>query len=99
MIADQLDDITSRQIASASLRTFMQLPVAQRASVILMDVLGCSLQEICEIMDYSLPAVKAALHRGRTQLRELAEAGDEAPHEKLSAVDQARAVLAAAPAI
>ena len=40
MIADQLDDITSRQIASASLRTFLQLPVAQRASVILMDVLS-----------------------------------------------------------
>ena len=31
----------------------MRLPVAQRSSVILMDVLGCSLQEICEIMDYS----------------------------------------------
>ena len=43
----------------------MRLPVAQRASVILMDVLGCSLQEVCEVMDFSLPAVKAALHRGR----------------------------------
>ena len=90
MIADQLDDITSRQIASASLRTFMQLPVAQRASVILMDVLGCSLQEVCEIMDYSLPAVKAALHRGRTQLRELAREPDEAPRPQLSDADQAR---------
>jgi RNA polymerase sigma-70 factor, ECF subfamily len=90
MIADQLDDITSRQIASASLRTFMQLPVAQRASVILMDVLGCSLQEVCEIMDYSLPAVKAALHRGRTHLRELAQEPDEAPRTALSDADQAR---------
>ena len=90
MIADQLDDITSRQIASASLRTFMQLPVAQRASVILMDVLGCSLQEVCEIMDYSLPAVKAALHRGRTHLRELAQEPDEAPRAALSDADQAR---------
>ena len=33
----------------------MRLPVAQRSSVILMDVLGCSLQEICEVMDCSLP--------------------------------------------
>jgi RNA polymerase sigma-70 factor, ECF subfamily len=90
MIADQLDDITARQIASASLRTFMRLPVAQRASVILMDVLGCSLQEVCEIMDYSLPATKAALHRGRTQLRELAQEGDEAPRPALSDADQAR---------
>ena len=90
MIADQLDEITSREIASASLRTFMQLPVAQRASVILMDVLGCSLQEVSEIMDYSLPAVKAVLHRGRTQLRELAREGDEAPRPQLSDADQAR---------
>jgi RNA polymerase sigma-70 factor, ECF subfamily len=90
MIVDQLDDVTSRQIASASLRTFMRLPVAQRASVILMDVLGCSLQEVCEIMDYSLPAAKAALHRGRTQLRELAQEPDEAPRPALSDADQAR---------
>jgi RNA polymerase sigma-70 factor, ECF subfamily len=68
----------------------MRLPVAQRASVILMDVLGCSLQEVCEIMDYSLPATKAALHRGRTQLRERAQEGDEAPRPALSDADQAR---------
>jgi RNA polymerase sigma-70 factor, ECF subfamily len=90
MIADEVDAITSRQIASASLRTFMRLPVAQRASVILMDVLDCSLQEVCDIMDYSLPAAKAALHRGRRQLRELAREPDEAPRPALSDADQAR---------
>jgi RNA polymerase sigma-70 factor (ECF subfamily) len=90
MIADQLDAITSRQIASASLRTFMRLPVAQRASVILMDVLGCSLQEVCDVMDFSLPAVKAALHRGRTQLRALADEPDDAPRPNLSGADRAR---------
>src|SRR5882757_6291363 len=46
MIADPLDAVASRQIATTSLRTFMRLPVAQRSSVILMDVLGCTLQEI-----------------------------------------------------
>jgi RNA polymerase sigma-70 factor (ECF subfamily) len=90
MIADQLDAIASRQIAATSLRTFMRLPVAQRASVILMDVLGCSLQEICEVMDSSLPAVKAALHRGRTQLREYAGEPDDAPRQKLSDADRKR---------
>jgi RNA polymerase sigma-70 factor (ECF subfamily) len=90
MIADPADAVSSRQIASASLRTFMRLPVAQRASVILMDVLGCSLQEICEVMDFSLPAVKAALHRGRTQLRELADEPDDRPPPKLSAADRDR---------
>jgi RNA polymerase sigma-70 factor, ECF subfamily len=90
MIADEADTVLSRQIASASLRTFMRLPVAQRASVILMDVLGCSLQEICEVMDFSLPAVKAALHRGRTQLRELADEPEDRPQPKLSDADRDR---------
>ena len=35
MIADELDAVTSRQIATASLRTFMRLPETQRACVIL----------------------------------------------------------------
>ncbi len=90
MVADEIDAIASRQIASASLRTFMRLPVAQRASVILMDVLGCSLQEVCAIMDYSLPAAKAALHRGRVQLRDIAQESDDAPHPVLSDADRAR---------
>jgi RNA polymerase sigma-70 factor, ECF subfamily len=90
MIADPADAITSRQIASASLRTFMRLPVAQRSSVILMDVLGCSLREVCEVMDFSLAAAKAALHRGRAQLRELADEPDDLLHQKLSEVDRDR---------
>lgn len=90
MIADPADTVASREIASASLRTFMRLPVAQRSSIILMDVLGCSLQEVCEIMDFSLPAVKAALHRGRTQLRELADEPDDMPYPKMSDADRER---------
>jgi RNA polymerase sigma-70 factor (ECF subfamily) len=90
MMADPADIIASRQIASTGLRTFMRLPVAQRSSVILMDVLGCSLQEICEVMDFSLPAVKAALHRGRAQLRELADEPDDLPPPKLSEADRHR---------
>jgi RNA polymerase sigma-70 factor (ECF subfamily) len=90
MIADPIDAVISRQIAGASLRTFMRLPVAQRSSVILMDVLGCSLSEVCEVMDFSLPAVKAALHRGRTRLRELADEPDDLPLAKLSDADRDR---------
>src|SRR5438477_955376 len=90
MIADPADTISSREIASASLRTFMRLPVAQRSSVILTDVLGCSLKEVCDVLDFSLPAVKAALHRGRAQLRELADEPDDLPHPKLSDADRDR---------
>jgi RNA polymerase sigma-70 factor (ECF subfamily) len=90
MIADPADTVESRQAAAASLRTFMRLPAAQRSSVILMDVLGCSLQEICAVMDFSLPAAKAALHRGRTRLSELASEPDDAPPPVLSQADRAR---------
>ncbi len=90
MIADPVDTVLSREIAGASLRTFMRLPVAQRSSVILMDVLGCSLREVCEVMDFSLPAVKAALHRGRAQLRELAEQPDDLPQPELSKAERDR---------
>jgi RNA polymerase sigma-70 factor, ECF subfamily len=89
MIADPAEPVESRQAAAASLRTFMRLPVAQRSSVILMDVLGCSLQEICTVMDFSLPAAKAALHRGRRRLSELAGEPDDAP-PVLSQADRAR---------
>jgi RNA polymerase sigma-70 factor (ECF subfamily) len=90
MIADPADSIADRQIAGASLRTFMRLPVAQRSSVILMDVLGCSLQEVCVVMDFSLPAVKAALQRGRARLRELAAEPDDMPHPELTAAERDR---------
>ena len=90
MIADPADTLASREIAKASLRTFMRLPVAQRSSVILMDVLGCSLQEVGEVMDFTLPAVKAALHRGRSRLRELADAPDDQPVQQMSQADRDR---------
>lgn len=90
MMADQLDAVTSRQIASASLRTFMRLNVTQRSSVILMDVLGCSLAEICAVMDVSLAAAKAALVRGRAQLRKYADEPDDAPQPRLSDAERKR---------
>jgi len=79
MIADVSNPVADRQIVAASLSTFMRLPVSQRSSVILCDVLGHSLQEICEIVGGSLPAVKAALQRGRSRLRALSAEADDAP--------------------
>jgi len=79
MIIDPLAVADDRQVTAASLRTFMRLPVAQRGSVILMDVLGYSLEEIGSVMDVSIATVKAALHRGRARLRELAREADDIP--------------------
>jgi RNA polymerase sigma-70 factor, ECF subfamily len=79
-----------RVAAAASLRTFAQLPVVQRSAVILMDVLGYSLEEISGIIALSVPAVKAALHRGRARLRELAGEPDDRSPPALSATEHAR---------
>ena len=71
--------VEARLALAASVRTFLRLPVSQRSSVLLMDVLGYSLEEIAGITGATIPAVKAALHRGRERLRELAVEPDEAP--------------------
>ncbi len=90
MMVDAQSDADSRVATAASLRTFMALPASQRSSVILMDVLGYSLEEIGAITATSIPAVKAALHRGRTRLRELAHEPDVQPLPVLSAAERAR---------
>lgn len=71
--------------AATSLRTFARLPVVQRSAVILKDVLGYSIEETGGIIGASVPAVKAALHRGRTRLRELAGEPEDRPPPALSA--------------
>jgi RNA polymerase sigma-70 factor (ECF subfamily) len=93
MIAEPDSEIDRRQAAAASLRTLMRLPVTQRGSVILMDVLGHSLEEVSAVLDTTVPAVKAALHRGRIRLRELAAEPDDRLPPALT--DQDRRRLAA----
>jgi RNA polymerase sigma-70 factor (ECF subfamily) len=90
MMADPVTTTEHRHITAASLRTFMRLPVAQRSSVILMDVLGYTIEEIGGIIDSSVPAVKAALHRGRARLRELATEAEDRSVLPLSELERAR---------
>jgi RNA polymerase sigma-70 factor (ECF subfamily) len=90
MVAAPANPVHDRQVAAASLRTFMRLPVAQRCTVILKDVVGYSLQEVCDVMGGSIPAVKAALQRGRTRLRELAEEPDDIMPPVLAGPERAR---------
>ena len=76
--------------AASSLRTLVRLPIVQRGAVILKDVLGYSIEEIGGIIAASVPAVKAALHRGRARLRELAGEPDDRPSPALSGPERAR---------
>jgi RNA polymerase sigma-70 factor (ECF subfamily) len=93
MVIDPATVVSDRESAAASLRALMRLPPAQRSSVILMDVLGYSLEDIGAVTDTTIPAIKAALHRGRTRLRELALEPDDTPVPALA--ERERALLAA----
>lgn len=69
------DIALSRQEAvHGAISQFLELVPAQRSCVILKDVLDYSLDEIATMLELSVAAVKAALHRGRTRLRELTKA-------------------------
>lgn len=70
--ADLAPPLENREIATLALSIYLQLTPLQRSCVILMDVIGYTLAEISELLDVSVGAVKAALHRGRENLRKLA---------------------------
>lgn len=70
--AELVDDALDKQAAVRSaIASFLELPPLPRSCVILKDVLGHSVDEIAELLQLSTAATKAALHRGRSRLREL----------------------------
>ena len=72
--AEEPDSALARQEAvRAAIAQFLELVPTQRSCVILKDVLGYSLEEITTMLEMSLSAVKATLHRGRTRLQELSK--------------------------
>jgi RNA polymerase sigma-70 factor (ECF subfamily) len=60
--------LARKQAVRAAISGFLELAPVQRACVILKDVLEHSLDDIANELSLSLPAVKAALHRGRAAL-------------------------------
>ncbi|HTE56798.1 MAG TPA: sigma-70 family RNA polymerase sigma factor [Kofleriaceae bacterium] len=78
---DPAEELSRGQAVRVAVSRFVSLPPAQRAAVILKDVLGASLEEIAATLDTTIPAVKAALHRGRDRLRrlEVELAAEDAP--------------------
>ncbi len=73
IVAEDNPPLEDQEIATMALTLFLQLAPMQRSCVILKDVMGYSLAEMSELLDASIPSIKAALHRGRTRLRELSE--------------------------
>jgi RNA polymerase sigma-70 factor (ECF subfamily) len=75
---DPEDALAHNRAVAAAISQFTELPPAQRSCVILKDVLDQSLDDIAALLELTVPAVKAALHRGRARLREL-RAGPDTP--------------------
>jgi RNA polymerase sigma factor (sigma-70 family) len=63
--------VPREQAITLAIAQFLRLAPSQRSCVILKDVLDHSLEEISKSLDLTVPAVKAALHRGRTRLQTL----------------------------
>lgn len=74
--AELAPPLENEELATLAFSIYLQLTPMQRSCVILKDVIGYSLAEISELLDVSVGAIKAALHRGRENLRKLANSVD-----------------------
>jgi len=72
-----VEEPSDPEVLRAAISSFLDLPVTQRSAVILKDVLGHSLEETADTMGTTIPAVKAALVRGRGTLRACRERATE----------------------
>src|SRR5262245_23573658 len=73
LLADPDPPLEEQELVALALAVFLKLAPKQRSCVILKDVMGYSLADISELLDATVPEIKAALHRGRTRLRELSK--------------------------
>ncbi len=73
------DEVVERETHDRLLRAVARLPDRVRAAVRLLDVDGLTLAEAAVLLDRSLTALKADVHRGRTALFGLLAPSDEFP--------------------
>jgi RNA polymerase sigma-70 factor (ECF subfamily) len=91
LVAEPDQPLEEKEIVAVALSLFLKLAPKQRSCVILKDVLGYSLAEISELLNATVPEIKAALHRGRTRLRELGGSLDiNAPAPTLDETERER---------
>jgi RNA polymerase sigma-70 factor (ECF subfamily) len=64
-----LDHLLSREARDKIQQAIDSLPDELRIVLVMKDIEGFHLKEMCEILDLSLPAVKSRLHRARLVLR------------------------------
>jgi RNA polymerase sigma-70 factor (ECF subfamily) len=91
-VLDPEEQIMRDEAIAMAVSRFADLPVRQRAVVVLKDVLGESLADIAALLDLSVDAVKAHLARGRSGLREISRIAEARPVDPPVSDDVARYV-------
>jgi RNA polymerase sigma-70 factor (ECF subfamily) len=66
---DPQEALMRQDAVRAAISLFVELPPVQRSVIILKDVLDHSLEDIAELLDLTVNAVKAHLARGRARLK------------------------------
>ena len=80
---------TAAAVRDAGTVLLQRLAPQERAAVVLKELFGYSLEEIAAVLGTTVGAVKAALHRGRTRLREPeGEAASQRPVPSVALVDR-----------
>ena len=92
LVAEPDAPLEEQELVAFALSVFLKLAPKQRSCVILKDVMGYSLAEISELLDATVPEIKAALHRGRARLHELSKSVEAEAPAPLS--EQERQLLA-----
>ena len=80
--ADARDRFAERELSSGLQRALAALDEAQRMTVVLYDVLGCSYAEVAAITNVAEGTVKSRLYRARTELARLLGTGEGGARSK-----------------
>ncbi len=87
-IEDPSAEAAARVDSAGSFAVFLALPATQRACVVLSDVFGYTNAETADILETTVAAVKADLHRGREKLK--AHKNEPPSRPALSEAEKAR---------
>jgi RNA polymerase sigma-70 factor (ECF subfamily) len=69
-----LDDLINQETRELMDAAIEHLPLDQRTVFVMRDIDGLTANDVAEVLDLSVPAVKSRLHRARVQLRDELEA-------------------------
>jgi len=96
--ADPHDDLDQAELRVVLQEALLQLPVDQRAAIVLVDVQGLPVEQAAEILEVAVGTVKSRCSRGRGKLAEiLKDLRNQGVGEGVLPVGQPRATASSAP--